>query len=187
MSLILERDELFDIFNDSAFSSFVDRYLTSTFTEEWYDRTQREYQSPSPTPNVASFDMSSPSPSELNVHRPLARYDSPPQEAPKSTTSKPMLRRTPIKKHAKLQQQPHTVYPLQRTKRNKLIWTPSLHKQFLKALDVLGTFDAMPADVLYVMNVEGLTRENVASHLQKHRQRLVTTTATTRDETPTER
>ena len=177
MSLALEREELFDIFNDSAFSSFVERYLTSAFEEEWYDRSQRECQSPPPN-EVAS-------PCEFSSQRPLSYESSPPlMRETKSNAPKPMLRRTPIKKHAKLQQQPHTVYPLQRTKRNKLIWTPSLHKQFLRALEVLGTFDAMPADVLYVMNVEGLTRENVASHLQKHRLRLLTVT---REEIPTER
>ncbi|KZV32636.1 hypothetical protein F511_36335 [Dorcoceras hygrometricum] len=54
-------------------------------------------------------------------------------------------------------------------KKPKLIWTNSLHNQFLQAIRRIGLDRAVPKKILEVMNVPGLTRENVASHLQKYR------------------
>ena len=42
--------------------------------------------------------------------------------------------------------------------------THGLYQQGVKA--------AVPKTILQLMNVEGMTRENVASHLQKYRQQL---------------
>ncbi|KAK7350560.1 hypothetical protein VNO77_09308 [Canavalia gladiata] len=55
------------------------------------------------------------------------------------------------------------------TKKAKVIWTNKLQSQFLKAINIIGLENAVPKRILQVMNVQGLTRENVASHLQKHR------------------
>jgi len=55
------------------------------------------------------------------------------------------------------------------TKRRRLTWTPELHRQFLDALHQLGMARAVPKAILKIMNVPGMTRENVASHLQKYR------------------
>ncbi|XP_054809470.1 two-component response regulator-like APRR2 isoform X2 [Prosopis cineraria] len=55
-----------------------------------------------------------------------------------------------------------------RTKK-KVDWTPQLHKKFVKAVEQLGVDQAIPSRILELMNVEGLTRHNVASHLQKYR------------------
>ncbi|EPS66755.1 hypothetical protein M569_08022, partial [Genlisea aurea] len=55
------------------------------------------------------------------------------------------------------------------TKKPKLVWNNSLHNRFLEALRILGLERAVPKKILEVMNVPGLTRENVASHLQKYR------------------
>jgi SHAQKYF class myb-like DNA-binding protein len=57
-----------------------------------------------------------------------------------------------------------------RNTRHYVIWTLDLQYSFLQALDKLGT-SATPAKILQQMNVPGLTRENVASHLQKYRKR----------------
>ena len=38
--------------------------------------------------------------------------------------------------------------------------------QFVDAVNQLGVDKAVPKRILDLMNVEGLTRENVASHLQ---------------------
>ncbi|KAK9672665.1 hypothetical protein RND81_12G115700 [Saponaria officinalis] len=55
------------------------------------------------------------------------------------------------------------------SKKPKLIWTTSLHNKFLEAISVIGTSRAVPKKILEYMNVPGLTRENIASHLQKYR------------------
>jgi SHAQKYF class myb-like DNA-binding protein len=49
------------------------------------------------------------------------------------------------------------------------VWTPQLHKRFVDAVGHLGIKNAVPKTIMQLMNVEGLTRENVASHLQKYR------------------
>ncbi|KAG2311983.1 hypothetical protein Bca4012_026507 [Brassica carinata] len=54
-------------------------------------------------------------------------------------------------------------------KRARLVWTPQLHKRFVDVVAHLGIKNAVPKTIMQLMNVEGLTRENVASHLQKYR------------------
>ncbi|KAL5717301.1 PHO85 cyclin-1 [Ranunculus cassubicifolius] len=54
-------------------------------------------------------------------------------------------------------------------KRARLVWTPQLHKRFVEVVAHLGIRNAVPKTIMQLMNVEGLTRENVASHLQKYR------------------
>ncbi|XP_027334562.1 two-component response regulator-like APRR2 isoform X2 [Abrus precatorius] len=54
-------------------------------------------------------------------------------------------------------------------KKMKVDWTPELHKNFVKAVEQLGIDQAIPSRILELMKVEGLTRHNVASHLQKYR------------------
>ncbi|KAL5186724.1 Two-component response regulator-like APRR2 [Glycine soja] len=54
-------------------------------------------------------------------------------------------------------------------KKIKVDWTPELHKTFVKAVEQLGIDQAIPSRILELMKVEGLTRHNVASHLQKYR------------------
>ncbi|KAJ8750532.1 hypothetical protein K2173_015686 [Erythroxylum novogranatense] len=54
-------------------------------------------------------------------------------------------------------------------KRPRLVWTPQLHKRFVDVVGYLGIKNAVPKTIMQMMNVEGLTRENVASHLQKYR------------------
>ncbi|XP_061343943.1 two-component response regulator-like APRR2 [Gastrolobium bilobum] len=54
-------------------------------------------------------------------------------------------------------------------KKMKVDWTPELHKKFVKAVEQLGVDQAIPSRILELMKVDGLTRHNVASHLQKYR------------------
>ncbi|CAN7110810.1 unnamed protein product [Brassica rapa subsp. narinosa] len=54
-------------------------------------------------------------------------------------------------------------------KRARLVWTPQLHKRFVDVVAHLGIKNAVPKTIMQLMNVQGLTRENVASHLQKYR------------------
>ncbi|KAJ0723456.1 putative transcription factor MYB-HB-like family [Helianthus annuus] len=55
------------------------------------------------------------------------------------------------------------------SKRPHLVWTPQLHKRFMDVVAHLGVKNAVPKTIMQLMNVEELTRENVASHLQKYR------------------
>nr|GMD97304.1 two-component response regulator-like APRR2 [Ipomoea batatas] len=54
-------------------------------------------------------------------------------------------------------------------KKVKVDWTPELHKKFVQAVEQLGLDQAIPSRILEVMKVDGLTRHNIASHLQKYR------------------
>ncbi|ONM36494.1 response regulator 20 [Zea mays] len=54
-------------------------------------------------------------------------------------------------------------------KKARIAWTPELHNRFVAAVEHLGDKGAVPKAIVRLMNVEGLTRENVASHLQKYR------------------
>ncbi|KAF3433033.1 hypothetical protein FNV43_RR24135 [Rhamnella rubrinervis] len=74
-------------------------------------------------------------------------------------------------------------------KKAKVVWTNSLHNRFLLAIRHISLERAVPKRILEFMNVPGLTRENVASHLQKDdddrythqfpRQQQMITTSTT--------
>lgn len=54
-------------------------------------------------------------------------------------------------------------------KKMKVDWTPDLHKKFVQAVEQLGVDQAIPSRILELMKVDGLTRHNIASHLQKYR------------------
>ncbi|KAG0449854.1 hypothetical protein HPP92_027071 [Vanilla planifolia] len=56
-----------------------------------------------------------------------------------------------------------------RRRKMKVDWTPELHKRFVRAVEQLGVDQAIPSKILELMKVEGLTRHNIASHLQKFR------------------
>jgi SHAQKYF class myb-like DNA-binding protein len=57
----------------------------------------------------------------------------------------------------------------QNAKRPRVHWSSEMHAQFVSAVNNLGVDRAVPKKILELMRVEGLTRENVASHLQKYR------------------
>ncbi|XP_078163668.1 two-component response regulator ORR24-like isoform X2 [Carex rostrata] len=54
-------------------------------------------------------------------------------------------------------------------KKARVVWTPDLHRKFVNAVSEIGVDKAVPKSILEKMKVEKLTRENVASHLQKYR------------------
>ncbi|PXF49986.1 Transcription factor BOA [Gracilariopsis chorda] len=60
----------------------------------------------------------------------------------------------------------------ERPKRSRLNWSPKLHASFLAAVQKLGIEHAVPTAIIREMKAEGLSRENVASHLQKYRSML---------------
>ncbi|XP_059306662.1 two-component response regulator ORR24-like [Lycium ferocissimum] len=51
----------------------------------------------------------------------------------------------------------------------RIEWTVDLHTKFMKAVQQLGEGSCYPKEILEMMNVPGLTRMQVASHLQKCR------------------
>ncbi|CAK0781782.1 hypothetical protein CVIRNUC_005469 [Coccomyxa viridis] len=61
----------------------------------------------------------------------------------------------------------------QRSRKHKVEWTQELHERFVNAVETLGADKAVPSKILEHMGpiAAGLTRQNVASHLQKHRTR----------------
>lgn len=129
----------------------------------WFLRWEDELPSPEElmplsqsliTPDLAlAFDISTPNPSSTLPPPPPPDFNSPDLSAPPESVS--------------------TGYagdePARSLKRPRLVWTPQLHKRFVDAVAHLGIKNAVPKTIMQLMSVDGLTRENVASHLQKYR------------------
>eukprot|EP00884_Botryococcus_braunii_P014190 jgi/Botrbrau1/22772/Bobra.0132s0102.1 len=60
----------------------------------------------------------------------------------------------------------------QPVQRARMVWTSELHQKFLDAVLKIGVDQAVPKKIMQAMGVDYLTRENVASHLQKYRLQL---------------
>ncbi|XP_071717609.1 transcription factor HHO3-like [Rutidosis leptorrhynchoides] len=55
-------------------------------------------------------------------------------------------------------------------KKERRCWSPELHRQFLHALQQLGgDYVATPKQIKEIMKVDGLTNDEIKSHLQKYR------------------
>ncbi|XP_057949447.1 two-component response regulator ARR11 [Malania oleifera] len=54
-------------------------------------------------------------------------------------------------------------------KKARVVWSVDLHQKFVRAVNQIGFDKVGPKKILDLMNVPWLTRENVASHLQKYR------------------
>ncbi|XP_010248810.1 PREDICTED: two-component response regulator ORR26-like isoform X2 [Nelumbo nucifera] len=54
-------------------------------------------------------------------------------------------------------------------KKARVVWSVDLHQKFVDAVDQIGFDKVGPKKILDLMKVPWLTRENVASHLQKYR------------------
>ncbi|GIL90567.1 hypothetical protein Vretimale_17519 [Volvox reticuliferus] len=54
-------------------------------------------------------------------------------------------------------------------RRPRMLWTHELHSRFMAVVAQLGVETAVPKSILQLMSIDGMTRENVASHLQKYR------------------
>ncbi|KAL0425935.1 UNVERIFIED_CONTAM: Two-component response regulator ORR22 [Sesamum radiatum] len=63
-------------------------------------------------------------------------------------------------------------------KKPRVVWTVEMHQKFLEAIELIGHEKAVPKKIVEVMGIPGLTRENVASHLQKYRGSLKRTQQT---------
>ncbi|ONK57192.1 uncharacterized protein A4U43_C10F17550 [Asparagus officinalis] len=54
-------------------------------------------------------------------------------------------------------------------KKSRVVWSVDLHQKFVNAVKEIGFDKVGPKKILDLMNIPGLTRENVGSHLQKYR------------------
>lgn len=63
--------------------------------------------------------------------------------------------------------------PNQQSGMMQVEWTRDLHDKFVSAVEALSVDKAVPSKILERMGTcsEGLTRQNIASHLQKYRNR----------------
>ncbi|CAJ1936765.1 unnamed protein product [Sphenostylis stenocarpa] len=59
-----------------------------------------------------------------------------------------------------------------KNKKDRVVWSTELHSAFLDAINKLGHANAVPKKILQLMNIPGLERYHVASHLQKYRKLL---------------
>lgn len=60
--------------------------------------------------------------------------------------------------------------PYQTTKKRRRCWSPELHRRFVDALEKLGGCQvATPKQIRELMKVDGLSNDEVKSHLQKYR------------------
>ncbi|PIN14192.1 hypothetical protein CDL12_13179 [Handroanthus impetiginosus] len=96
---------------------------------------------------------------------------------PKSTGSKPVPSpATNVQSNSKAGQH-------QNVRKQRRCWSPDLHRRFVNALQQLGGPQvATPKQIRELMQVDGLTNDEVKSHLQKYRlhtRRVPTNTSTT--------
>ena len=57
------------------------------------------------------------------------------------------------------------------TPSKRIVWNEQIQNRFVVVLEKLGK-NSVPSVILNHMNVEGLTRDQVSSHLQKYRSKL---------------
>lgn len=76
---------------------------------------------------------------------------------------------TSRKRKERLEDENQLLDDVNNLKKARVVWSAELHQQFVNAVDYLGVDKAVPRKILDIMSVQGLTRENVASHLQKYR------------------
>ncbi|XP_020232809.1 transcription factor HHO5 isoform X2 [Cajanus cajan] len=57
----------------------------------------------------------------------------------------------------------------QAARKQRRCWSPELHRRFVNALQKLGGSQATPKQIRELMQVDGLTNDEVKSHLQKYR------------------
>ncbi|KAI3452056.1 hypothetical protein Pfo_008721 [Paulownia fortunei] len=66
--------------------------------------------------------------------------------------------------------QPQQPHQQQQQRKQRRCWSPELHKRFVDALQLLGGAQtATPKQIRELMKVDGLTNDEVKSHLQKYR------------------
>ncbi|XP_040869943.1 transcription factor MYBC1 isoform X1 [Glycine max] len=156
----------------------------------WFSRWEEEFPSPEElmplsqtliTPDLAmAFDIRNPHTTNTAQQQHHQHQQQPQQQQqPSNPSSLP----NPLQQQQQQQQPTSAEFadsgelgsgtageePARTLKRPRLVWTPQLHKRFVDAVAHLGIKNAVPKTIMQLMSVDGLTRENVASHLQKYR------------------
>ncbi|XP_010558119.1 PREDICTED: transcription factor PCL1-like isoform X3 [Tarenaya hassleriana] len=139
----------------------------------WFARWEEELPSPEElmplsqsliTPDLAlAFDIRSPNSDSGQGHPPSATLQPPPPSSQANSSAEFAADSADLGSGAAGDE------PARTLKRPRLVWTPQLHKRFVDAVAHLGIKNAVPKTIMQMMSVDGLTRENVASHLQKYR------------------
>ncbi|ONK66110.1 uncharacterized protein A4U43_C06F4250 [Asparagus officinalis] len=83
-----------------------------------------------------------------------------------SRTSDHEHERPKKRKHNQVEEKEDNNYS--RLKKKRVIWTSDLEEKFQDAIRLLG-IDAIPSKITKFINVKGVNRDHVASHLQKYR------------------
>ncbi|KAL6643133.1 hypothetical protein ACP70R_021314 [Stipagrostis hirtigluma subsp. patula] len=94
----------------------------------------------------------------------------PPTLAPSTCAARtPGTSETPTTVESEIREINGTVTDIRDLRKSRLSWTVQLHRQFIEAVNSLGADKAVPKKILEIMKVKHLTREQIASHLQKYR------------------
>ncbi|KAK7336415.1 hypothetical protein VNO77_16956 [Canavalia gladiata] len=143
----------------------------------WFSRWEEELPSPEEliplsqtliTPDLAiAFDIRNPHTTTNPTTTPQQQQPPPPSNPSPTNPSQPTS--TEFADSGELGSGTAGEEPARTLKRPRLVWTPQLHKRFVDAVAHLGIKNAVPKTIMQLMSVDGLTRENVASHLQKYR------------------
>ncbi|GER25967.1 homeodomain-like superfamily protein [Striga asiatica] len=128
----------------------------------WFPKWEEELPSPEELTPLSQTLITPDLALAFNISAPHAPPPPPPQQPNSSELDSPEL-------SGAAAAAPGSDEPARTLKRPRLVWTPQLHKRFVDAVAHLGIKNAVPKTIMQLMSVDGLTRENVASHLQKYR------------------
>ncbi|KAK4838046.1 hypothetical protein QYF36_010530 [Acer negundo] len=159
-------------------SSSIKQFVMREEESNWFARWEEELPSPEElmplsqtliTPDLAiAFDIRNSNPN-LQQQQQQQQQHQPPPPPPPPPPLAPSSAEFAAENSAELGSGAGSDEPARTLKRPRLVWTPQLHKRFVDAVAHLGIKNAVPKTIMQLMSVDGLTRENVASHLQKYR------------------
>ncbi|XP_059301318.1 probable transcription factor GLK1 [Lycium ferocissimum] len=121
--------------------------------------------------DLAEFSVSSGEESDSMNNTTTSRKEEEVQKAPSSEHEQKseVNVKSKSKKNDKAKKSSGQIKNPEGKRKVKVDWTPELHRRFVKAVEQLGVDKAVPSRILELMAADGLTRHNIASHLQKYR------------------
>lgn len=152
-SLEIESDDIFAEFSVSG-GDESETNATSLYVENFDNITPRSYNQEEDKVWGSDFGSGS---SILNQGNKIVNKSDHEIVAAKLPTAKEEAKRKKSSKNH------------QGKRKMKVDWTPELHRRFVQAVEQLGVDKAVPSRILELMEIDCLTRHNIASHLQKYR------------------